>query len=660
MRRYTFAAVAVLLVVFPWRQAPNGSQVVYTVENLATSASIDNLVPAETGINAAGQVAGTVTDSLGRTRAVRYTDAIGWEFVPGLTWGSTAAGINAHGDIVGTRLVGALKHAYRYNGGSSLIDDIAPLTNGSSSSGLAINDNGEVVGQSDVGNNVQRGFRASPSLPAVQLPTLGGNFGNACGINSSGQVAETSITAGGFEHAARVEADGVTIVDLGSFDGPTGFSVACAIDDLGHVGGFSSANGFAVFRAFRFDTNHLVAVDGTLPSLFANVESIANAASAGWYISSVNGNQYAMLHTDANGAVDLNTQIPANSGWVLTEIKGINASGQMVGDGLLNNVAGVFRLTPASQDTTPPVINSVTLTPATISVVNGLMDNVEVAISATDDDGKTPTCQLSSISGPGVVGVDYAVTGANSGAVKALGGRTYVFTVSCSDAAGNKSSASANVVVPPDTTAPVITAMTANPSTIWPPALQMVPVTVTVAATDDSGVVSCTLAKIAGPGTPGVDYLVTGQFSGLVKAFAARTYVFTAQCVDFSGNVSSAAVNVVVPPDTTPPVISALSASPNLIWPPDNKLVAVTVTAAATDLVDPSPACALTSISGGEADDSAVSGQFSGVVRAKNGAVYVLSITCTDFYGNKASASTNVVVTKINVSGTTPKGGASK
>ncbi|HEX6464760.1 MAG TPA: hypothetical protein VFZ98_09915, partial [Vicinamibacterales bacterium] len=326
MRRYTFAAVAVLLVLFPWRQAPTGNSVAYTIENLATSASIDNLVPAETGINASGQISGTVTNTLNQTRAVRYTDGIGWEYVPGLTWGSTAAGINVHGDIVGTQLVAGLKHAYRYNAGTNLVDDIRPLSGGSASAGLAINDSGEVAGQSDAGNNVLLGFRASPGVPAVQLPTLGGNLGNACGINSSGQVAETSTTASGYSHAARVEADGVTVVDLGTFDGPTGMSVACAIDDLGHVGGFSSANVGTLFRAFRFDTDHLVAVDGVLPSFFSNVESIAKAMSAGWYISTVDFNQYAMLHTDANGAVDLNTQIPPNSGWVLTEIKGINAS----------------------------------------------------------------------------------------------------------------------------------------------------------------------------------------------------------------------------------------------------------------------------------------------------------------------------------------------
>lgn len=662
MRRYTCAAVAVLLVVFPWRQTSAGDQVAYTLESLPTSASIDNSVPAETGINASGEISGYVTDSLGNTRAVRYTDGTGWEYVPGLTSGSKAWGINSHGDIVGTRLVSVgtppVYHAFRYNAATGVIDDILPLTGGVNVAGLGINDDGDVVGQSDVGNNAQRGFIARPGQAAVVLPTLGGTSDSACGINNLGQIALTTASPKyyGLPDAARIEADDQTVLDAGTVDGTFGMSVACAIDDLGHIGGFSSADSFASLHAYRWDPGHPVFADAPLPSSNGNVESIAAGVSAGWYTSTVDGHTYAMIYTDANGAVDLNTQIEPNSGWVLTQIKGINASGQMVGDGWLNGARGVFRLTPVAQkDTTPPVIQSVTLTPSTISVVNGQMDSVAVAVSATDDSGQPPSCQLSSISGPGVNGVDSVVTGTSSGSVKAVGGRTYTFNVTCSDAAGNSSTGSATVTVPADVTPPVISGLTANPSTIWPPALQMVTVTIAVAATDDSGVVSCSLANVAGPGTPGVDYLVTGQFTGSVKAYAGRTYAFTAQCVDFSGNVSSATTNVVVPPDTTPPVISSVSASPNFIWPPDNKLDPIAVAVAATDFVDPSPSCALTSIGGGQPGDSAVTGQFSGVVRAVNGAVYTLTVTCRDFYGNAASASTAVVVTKMNVSGTTPK-----
>src|SRR5262249_21299918 len=157
MKRYAFATVALLLLVSPWQQMPTADQTAYTVEVLGTSGNIDNLLPAETGINASGQVSGTVTDAMGNTRAVRYVNGTGWQYVPGLTLGSTAAGINVHGDIVGSRFVGGVSHAYRYNAATDVVDDILPLAGGASSSGFAINDLGDVVGQSDVGNGITRG-----------------------------------------------------------------------------------------------------------------------------------------------------------------------------------------------------------------------------------------------------------------------------------------------------------------------------------------------------------------------------------------------------------------------------------------------------------------------------------------------------------------------
>src|SRR5437660_6694607 len=115
MKRYAFATAVLVLVVFPWRQTPQADTAAYTVEPLGNLTTIDGLVPAETGTNASGEVVGTVSDNPWGTRAVRYTDANGWEYVPGLTWGSTAAAVNAHGDIVGTKTANSQSHAYRYN-----------------------------------------------------------------------------------------------------------------------------------------------------------------------------------------------------------------------------------------------------------------------------------------------------------------------------------------------------------------------------------------------------------------------------------------------------------------------------------------------------------------------------------------------------------------
>jgi probable HAF family extracellular repeat protein len=46
---------------------------------------------------------------------------------------------------------------------------------------------------------------------------------------------------------------------------------------------------------------------------------------------------------------DLNTLIPANSGWFLQEARGINDAGQIVGSGWNNGQYRAFVLTPRFQ-----------------------------------------------------------------------------------------------------------------------------------------------------------------------------------------------------------------------------------------------------------------------------------------------------------------------
>src|SRR5579872_2347282 len=355
MRRYAFATVVLVLVAFPWRQTPQADTAAYTVEPLGNLATIGSLLPAETGINASGEVVGTVSDNVLGTRAVRYTDANGWEYVPGLTWGSTAAAVNVHGDIVGTLRVNSQSHAYRYNAASDTVDDIGLLPNGDFSEALAVNDNGDVAGDGTTTGG-QLAFVASRGHVPLVLPDPGGGFAQPCGINNAGQVAMTIVTAQGLVHAARFETNN-TYTDAGTLDSnPAGFSLCFGMDQLGNVGGESSANNSATFPGFRFDGTTMINVLTGLPGTTGNIQSLANGNAAGWFNSTVDGLSHAMLYTDANGAVDLNQQIPSGSGWLLTQITGINASGQMVGDGMFNGTQTVFRLNPATtKDTTPPV-----------------------------------------------------------------------------------------------------------------------------------------------------------------------------------------------------------------------------------------------------------------------------------------------------------------
>lgn len=544
MRRYTLAVVTALLALTPWHEAIRADAPLYTVQNLG---SYLGEVPTIAGINAAGQVAGNV--STNGSQAVRYTDGSGWQALPGLDQSfSVATGINASGDVVGWRITSQGQfRAFRYRDLDGL-KDIDPLPGGSMTFGFGINDAGDIVGFSDSANGPGP-FRAAVGLLAEALPTLGG--GQACGINASGQVAGFGNTSSGAQHGMRIDSGAATAVDLSSPAGPTFNVTTCAIDSDGRVAGQAgvAAN---VVHAVRYVGGSGVDLD-TFGSPSSNVESIAGGLSVGWYTAS-NGSLRAFAHRDADGSFDLNTRIDA-PGWVLALAKGVNANGVIAGEGTLNGAPAVFRLTPlASTDTTAPVISSVTATPSSIFPPNGQLVPVTIAVNATDDSGTAPVCTLTSITGPGTSPTDFNVTGALSGNVLAVGGRTYTFTATCVDAASNSASSSATVFVVPDTTAPVITSLSAAPGFIWPANNKWVAVSVSVSATDDvDASPACRLTGVTGG--PASDVVVTGLFSASVRAVkndngSVRTYLFNVTCSDASGNASDASVSVSVSKDT--------------------------------------------------------------------------------------------------------------
>jgi uncharacterized membrane protein len=669
MNRRVFAVVlATVLFAVPAGHSLRADAPVYSVEDLGTT--IDGFVPTVTGVNAAGQVSGYV-DRLDGTFAVRYTNGVGWTYLPGLDLAfSVANGINAQGDLTGYHVTAAgTTRAFRYLAATGVVEDLDLLPDGSIMTvGVAINAAGDVAGYGDAAG-VFRAFRAVAGFPPVVLPTLGGASGSACGINETGQVVGTADTASGIQHAVRINMD-LGIVDAGSFDGPTGASYACAIDADGVIGG--NAAGSGGYHAFTFDGVTLTKLDDVFATKSSNVEAMAAGTSVGWF-TLADRTSHAFVHTTVDGSTDLNSRLPAGSGWVLSRALGVNAGGQIVGDGLLNGVVHVYRLTPATpKDTTPPVFTSLTATPSSIFPPKGQNVTVTVTATATDDSGVAPVCTLDHITSPGAPSSDFAVTGANSATVRAVAGRVYTLHEVCVDGATNAAWSSVDVTVLRDTTPPVITSVTATPSRVWPPNETMVPVTVAVSATDDvDDVPSCGLSSITGTGVTAADYAITGPLSAKVRATGGRTYTLHVTCADAAGNRSEASVDVVVPPDVTAPVITSLTATPSRIWPPTGKMADVVVSVTATDDVDASPTCTLTSVTGAPAADVLITGPLTVRLRAATndnheGAheargsdddirIYVLHVTCSDRARNKVSGAVNVTVASAAAIATVPK-----
>jgi len=135
---------------------------------------------------------------------------------------------------------------------------------------------------------------------------------------------------------------------------------------------------------------------------------------------------------------------------------------------------------------------------------------------------------------------------------------TTTLTYTATDGAGNTSSASQRVRVFDDTP-PVITGVTVDKPTLWPPNHRMVDVTVGYAATDNSGAVNARLsvasnepANGSGEGNSAPDWDIVDAHHVRLRAersggSSGRIYTITITATDRFGNTSTQTVRVLVP-----------------------------------------------------------------------------------------------------------------
>ncbi|HEX7192491.1 MAG TPA: HYR domain-containing protein [Thermoanaerobaculia bacterium] len=189
-------------------------------------------------------------------------------------------------------------------------------------------------------------------------------------------------------------------------------------------------------------------------------------------------------------------------------------------------------------DTTPPTLNL----PADITAEATMPSGAVVTFTATATDL--------------VDGTDTVTCTPASGSTFALG--TTSVQCSSTDLHGNTAHGSFNVTVR-DTTPPTITSLTANPSNLWPDNHKMVDVTITGTATDlvdpnpTLHIISVTSNQPAVQNNnpnQSPDIVVTGAMTLQLRAErtggAERIYTITVAATDFSGNTSSATVEVTV------------------------------------------------------------------------------------------------------------------
>lgn len=262
------------------------------------------------GLNDAGTVVGyssikghPVTEFV----AVEWSSAGTISNLGTLTGGASSAAfqINSAGEVSGDSfLASGVVNATRWE--NNQIHDLGKLKNAIFTAGLAINDNGLIVGESVFAYGppfTSHGFLWNGST-MKDLGTLSGGITSmANAINSSGVVVGQSDghNTGGDWHAVRWDTSG-KIKDLGLLKGGT-YSVAFGVNDSEVVVGYGN---------------------------------IANNAA------------HAMIWTSSKGMRDLNSLIPANSGWTLINANAINNVGQITGYGSRNGHNHAFVLTPVN------------------------------------------------------------------------------------------------------------------------------------------------------------------------------------------------------------------------------------------------------------------------------------------------------------------------
>lgn len=215
------------------------------------------------------------------------------------------------------------------------------------------------------------------------------------------------------------------------------------------------------------------------------------------------------------------------------------------------------QLIPAIVTNGPPTISC----SATSTVECGTPATVSVLVSDPDGDPMTVVWSANGVAfKTNTVPASAPGASVNLSANISLPLGTNAITVTTADTVSNTASCS-TVVTVVDTIPPVITRVSANPATIWPPNHKMIAVRVSADVTDICGPTTWKIISVSsnessdgrGDGHTSPDWTITGDHTVNLRAERSgrgngRIYTITVQATDVAGNLSeSKTVTVTVP-----------------------------------------------------------------------------------------------------------------
>jgi probable HAF family extracellular repeat protein len=226
--------------------------------------------------------------------------------------------------------------AFRWQAGR--VDEI-PTLGGSYNVAAGINASGVVVGSSPTAQGQTHAYRWNGTLTDLGVAVSNGSS-LAYAVDSTGAaVGAGEVDASGSFHALRFRGPG-QIDDLGALADAehrmAGWALAYAVNDAGVVVGSSVSPGVSNDRGF-YDVNGTMTDAGAIPGR-TNSELVAVNASgmaAGFSSDEYSANSVAVLY--AGGTLyDLNT-LADPSPWVVQRATGIDDAGDVVGWGVLQS-----------------------------------------------------------------------------------------------------------------------------------------------------------------------------------------------------------------------------------------------------------------------------------------------------------------------------------
>lgn len=210
-------------------------------------------------------------------------------------------------------------------------------------------------------------------------------------------------------------------------------------------------------------------------------------------------------------------------------------NGQPVGTNEIyaDNMLLAFRI---GADSTPPTI--VCPVPRGLAAGTNCTATVDLRNAATVSDNSAAPITVSQTPSP----------------TTPLGLGTHTITLVATDAAGNQSEPCTTIVTVTDQSKPIVTSVIPSETHLWPPNEQLVPITVTVTATDNcSSTLNCEIISItSNEQSDEPAWAITGPLSANLRAQRSddglgRFYIITVRCTDEAGNSSMGVSWVFVP-----------------------------------------------------------------------------------------------------------------